>query len=150
MKELFNSIVDIGEQMLINGAEVHRVEESIERMGKALGAERTDVFIITSSMLVTFYMQNGEHSTQTRRIKSTSTDFEVIHRLNDLSRSICEKNLTLEEIRESFNKALSCKKYSFSIECLAYSVIAGAFTLFFGGGLVEMIVSMAVGLIVRL
>ena len=47
MQELFNNIVDIGEQMLVSGAEVHRAEESIERMGKAVGAERTDVFIIT-------------------------------------------------------------------------------------------------------
>jgi len=45
MLKLFNYVVDIGEQMLVSGAEVHRVEESINRMCLALGALRTDVFI---------------------------------------------------------------------------------------------------------
>ena len=45
--------MDIGEQMLVYGAEVHRVEDSVERMCYALGAKRIDVFIITSSMVVT-------------------------------------------------------------------------------------------------
>lgn len=149
MQELFNNIVDIGEQMLVSGAEVHRAEESIERMGKAVGAERTDVFIITSSMVVSFYMENGEHITQTRRIKNINTDYEVLHRLNNLSRDICSKNLTAKEIKNSLNNAVNGKRYSFWAECFAYSAIAGAFTLFFGGGLIEMIVSMFVGLIVR-
>ena len=137
MQELFNNIVDIGEQMLVSGAEVHRAEESIERMGKAVGAERTDVFIITSSMVVSFYMEN------------INTDYEVLHRLNNLSRDICSKNLTAKEIKNSLNNAVNGKRYSFWTECFAYSAIAGAFTLFFGGGLIEMIVSMFVGLIVR-
>ena len=32
MEELLTCIMDIGEQMLICGAEVHRVEDSIQRM----------------------------------------------------------------------------------------------------------------------
>lgn len=149
MQELFTAIVDIGEQMLISGAEVHRAEESIERMGKAIGVKRTDVFIITSSMVVSFYMENGEYITQTRRIKNITTDYEVLHRLNNLSRDICAKKFTPQEIKESLNNAINGKRYSFTAECVAYSVIAGAFTLFFGGGLIETIISMVVGLLVR-
>ena len=49
MEELFTCVMDIGEQMLIAGAEVHRVEDSVSRMCRAFGYRRTDVFIITSS-----------------------------------------------------------------------------------------------------
>lgn len=53
MNNFLNCVMDNGEQMLVCGAEVHRVEDSVERMCYALGVKRIDVFIITSSMVVT-------------------------------------------------------------------------------------------------
>ena len=46
MKKKVKCAMDIGEQMLISGAEVHRVEDSIQRICYALGAVRADIFII--------------------------------------------------------------------------------------------------------
>ena len=76
MIKLIGYAMDIGEQMLISGAEVHRVEESISRICYALGAVRVDVFIITSSMVVTVHTNDGNTYTQTRRVTSTNIDFE--------------------------------------------------------------------------
>ncbi len=149
MRELFTCAMDIGEQMLISGAEVHRVEDSIKRMCGSFGAERADVFIITSSMVVTLYAPNGVFYTETRRITSSGTDFERLHRLNELSREICSEKLSAAEIRRRLEKACSCKKYPFAVECLCYSAVAGAFTLFFGGGLFETLVSLFIGLLMR-
>ena len=92
MKEALICAMDIGEQMLVCGAEIHRVEDSIERMCYALGATRVDVFIITSSMVVTAHNENGDTFTQTRRVLSSNTDIEKLHRLNELSREICQGN----------------------------------------------------------
>ena len=149
MERLLNCAMDIGEQMLISGAEVHRVEESIRRMCYALGAKRVDVFIITSSMVVTVFDNDEKSYTQTRRITAATTDFEKIHSLNKISRKICEQNLTEQEIRQELSSALNCKKYPFWLECICYAVIAGSFTVFFGGGIVEMVVSLIVGIAVR-
>ena len=71
--------MDIGEQMLVSGAEVHRVEESVTRMGHALGAKRMDVFTITTSMVATIYDEDDNSWTQTRRISSTGTVFGKRH-----------------------------------------------------------------------
>lgn len=150
MVKLFNYAIDIGEQMLISGAEVHRVEESINRMCTALGAVRVDVFIITSSIVVTIHTSDGEVYTQTRRVISTSTNFEKLHLLNDLSRSICRKRLSEQEIQEKFNAAVNVKKAPLWLEVVCYALIAGAFTLFFGGSVVEATFSLLVGAVVRL
>jgi len=149
VEKLLSCAMDIGEEMLLSGAEVHRVEESIQRMCAAFGAERTDVFIITSSMVVTLRDKNGNTYTQTRRITSTSTDFEKLHRLNKLSRKICQNKLTENEIKSEFSWVQTRKTYPFWLECIAYAVIAGAFTIFFGGNITEMLVSICVGAIVR-
>ena len=150
MKKLIGYAMDIGEQMLISGAEVHRVEESISRICYALGAARVDVFIITSSMVVTVHTNDGNTYTQTRRVTSTNIDFEKLHHLNQLSREICEKNLTEQEIEKKLRDANNCKKFSLWFEFICYAVIAAAFTMFFGGDITEALISLFVGAIVRL
>ena len=149
MEELLTCAMDIGEQMLVSGAEVHRAEESIRRMCRAFGAVRTDVFIITSSMVVTVFTADGKTLTQTRRITSTASNFERLHLLNRLSRKICQTELTKEEIRRELDAAVRCKTYPFWLECVCYAGIAGAFTLFFGGSIAEMLASLLVGALVR-
>ena len=149
MEELFFCAMDIGEQMLISGAEVHRVEESIKRMCAAFGFIRTDVFIITSSMVVTVFDKDSKFYTQTRRIVSATTDLEKLHHLNTLSRKICSEEMTVEQIKEELVNISNRKIYPFWLEVVCYSVIAGAFTIFFGGGVYEMLVSLGIGAIVR-
>ncbi|MBE6762265.1 MAG: threonine/serine exporter family protein [Ruminococcaceae bacterium] len=150
MTNLFGYIIDIGEQMLLSGAEVHRVEESISRMGYALGAERVDVFIITSSMVVTFHTKNGETYTQTRRITTSNTDYEKLHQLNELSRNICDKRLSEIQITNQLELISNIKKAPIWVEIICFSIIAGAFTLFFGGNIKESVISLIIGAIVRI
>ncbi len=147
---MFGYIIDIGEQMLLSGAEVHRVEESISRMGYALGAERVDVFIITSSMVVTFHTKNGETYTQTRRITTSNTDYEKLHQLNELSRNICDKRLSEIQITNQLELISNIKKAPIWVEIICFSIIAGAFTLFFGGNIKESVISLIIGAIVRI
>lgn len=150
MEKLFNCAMDIGEQMLLAGAEVHRAEESISRMCYAFGAKRADAFIITSSIVVTMYTESGETYTQTRRVGAVKFDVQKLHKLNALSREICAREMTPEEIREKLNKAISGKIYPVWAEIVASAVITGAFTLFFGGSLIEMLISSTIGVAVYL
>lgn len=150
MTNLFNYAMDIGEQLLISGAEVHRVEESISRICYALGAKRVDVFIITSSMVVTIHTNDGNTYTQTRRITTSSFDFQKIHYLNNLSREICEKKLTEQEIEKKLTALTDCKRFPVWVEVICYMAIAGAFTLFFGGNIIEALASLLIGGIVRI
>ena len=83
MNKLITLIMDVGEQMLINGAEVNRVEEAIRRMGAAYGATRVDAFIITSNMEVSIYGVDGEIYTQTRRVTELTTNIEKLHRFSN-------------------------------------------------------------------
>lgn len=149
MEKLLDCGMSIGEQMLICGGEVHRVEDSLRRIFHALGAVRTDVFIITSSMIVTVHTKDGRAYTQTRRITETGIDFEKLNRLNELSRKICRTKMTADDINSELSAISACKRYPLWLEYICYAVIAGAFTLFFGGGFTEALVSFAAGFIVR-
>lgn len=150
MESLLDSVMELGEKMLISGGEVHRVEESIKRILSAYGAKRTDVFIITSSMVVTVHSDSKNIFTQTRRIIETVTDFEKLHRLNELSQYICKYKPNSDEIKIRLNEIDNEKTYPLWLEFICYAVIAGAFTMFFGGSMIEAVVSLIVGALVRL
>lgn len=159
MKKHLDVAMDIGEQMLLCGAEVHRVEDSMSRILTALGSKRVDVFIITTSMVVTIHDAENKPYTQTRRILNTSgTDFDKLSKLNALSRKIClSSQNNVDEIKEELNLIINSKNYPLYLEFVFYSVIAGAFTLFFGSInnhalnllFVEALLSMFIGLSVR-
>lgn len=148
MQERYHTIMDIGEAMLVCGAEVHRVEDSLCRMFRASGAERTDVFIITSSMVVTVHTPDAPPFTETRRIQNSETDFERLHQLNALSRALCQQDLPTKEIQTRFLGISHAKPYPRWLISLCYALISGSFTLFFGGGWIEAVVAMVTGIAV--
>lgn len=74
--ELLHIFLDMGEKLMGSGAEVKRVEDTLSRLGSAYGADKMNVFVITSSIVVTMELPGGEKVTQTRRILETErTDF---------------------------------------------------------------------------
>lgn len=150
MQKYLNYAMDIGEQMLINGAEVHRVEDSVRRMCYAFGYDRVDVFIITSSMVVTAF-KGEESQTQTRRIVVSTTDLEKIHRLNDLSRKICDRRIeSADDISKEILSIQQQKSYPLWLECLSYALISGSFTIFFGGTVADGVVAFFIGFLARI
>lgn len=141
--------MDIGEAMLTSGAEIHRVEDTMNRIMSSFGAKRIDTFIITSSMVVSAAAQTGEVYTETRRITTSGTDFERLHRLNALSRRICKGDMTVADIRVEMEKISATPVYPLWLEFVCYALIASSFTLFFGGDFLQSVVSLFIGAAVR-
>ena len=80
--KLLHEFLNIGEMMLASGAEIKRVEDTLIRLGTAYGAIKMNVFVITSSIVVTMAFENGEELTQTRRIMyELGTDFTRLEAL---------------------------------------------------------------------
>ena len=149
MEEKLKSAMDIGEEMLISGAEIHRVEDSINRILKSLGALRVDVFIITTSMMCSVTTPEGRVITQTRRISASGTDFDKLHKLNSLSRAICEGRVAPEDINRELEMIKPARTYPLWVEFICYAIIAGSFTMFFGGDVLQAIISLTIGIIIR-
>lgn len=148
-REFLCIVMDIGEQMLISGAEVSRVEDSISRICKAYHADRVDVFTITSSIVVTIQMEEGDSLTQTRRIYKYSTNLDMLDKLNSLSRYICRDKPELPYIKHELEKINADKPYSPFIQYMIYALVSGAFTIFFGGNLADASVAAMIGAFLR-
>lgn len=132
---LLRILLEMGERLLSSGAEVNRVEDTLERIGLAYGAERMNVFVITSSIIITMERADGTLLTHTRRITKSGTDFQVLERLNALSRQCCTEPLPLEELEHRLNSSILSKN---RWEMYLGSILAaGSFAVFFGGNLTD-------------
>ena len=148
-KEVLSAAMDIGENMLKSGAEVYRVEDCIRRICHAYGASSVDVFCITSSMLLSADFPEEHRISQTRRIETYTTDLERIDRLNQLSRRMCSERLDYATFKKALSEILAAKRYSYLSEMAAFALIAGAFTVFFGGSWQDALLSAVFGLLLK-
>ena len=130
---MLHTLLELGESMLADGADVRRVEQTLTRMGLAYGAVRMDVFVITSSIVLTMCFPDETSVTQTRRIeKSAVTDFGKLEAINAISRSYCQKPFPVQELADRLHLAKSCRPAQWKLFA-GSSLAAGALTVFFGG-----------------
>lgn len=137
--------LDVGEGMLKNGAEISRVEDTIERICRAYGAQHVEVFTIVSVINASVRMPDGEYSSQMRRVKSTTMNLYKLEELNNISREVCAATPALSEFDEKIQAARRTSVYPVWLQILAFAAAAGAFAVFFGGGVLDTVVAMLAG-----
>ena len=148
-EEVLTCAINIGEQLLVSGAEISRVEDTIRRICNAYGIRQSHIFSIASCIIVTLETKERKWITQTRRILSYGTDMWKLDRLNDLSRRICATQPSFEVIDREYEKILKGPTYSPAVQCGIYAMTAGAFAIFFGGNLWDGFASLFVGALIR-
>lgn len=145
--EFINILLDIGEKLLLSGGEVSRVENTLSKMAEAYGTDKRSVFVITSNIVISLSMPGGIYATDTRRIlKSASTDFCCLEKLNAISREYCKNPISNEELRKRTDE---CEIKVTPFAMWAGSVLAaGAFSVFFGGSIADGIVAAVLALVI--
>lgn len=130
------------------GAEIYRIEDSLTRVLKALGAVEINVFVINSAVMLS--VRTGEEAivSDIRRSPSRGTDLYKLDKLNTLCRKICSESMPYDEILAELDKIDSKKTYPFILKYLGFSMISIAFCLIFGGGALEAVGALIVSLIV--
>lgn len=124
---------DLGYRLMISGAEIYRVEESVTRVLRAYQAQQSEVFAIYNSIFVSCLTPEGRPVSHIRRVGSHGTDLTKMEQYNDLCRRICQETPPLEQVRERMDAIAGGKTYSRKVLMGAYFLGAWAFTLFFQG-----------------
>ncbi len=146
--KLLRTSLDLAENLLRCGGTVHRAEETVERVCKAYGATHVEVFSITSLIIASLRMENGEYAMQTRRIYGVSNNFTRLDRLNAISRKLCAHEITLDEAQNLILEAKSAVPYPKYCRYVAAMLISGSFAVFFGGTFLDALASAVLGLFI--
>ena len=146
--KIVQGILDIGESMLISGAENYRIEDSLYRMCRSYGFVKYDVFVIPSNIQITVETENGDIITQVRHIENADIDFDQLDYMNNLCRYICSHTPDEEELQKKYQEVKNRPPQHPAAKYFA-SVMGGTgFAVFFGCNFKDAIVAVIVSLMI--
>ncbi len=154
--ELLTVTSTIGSLLIEYGAEIYRVEDSINRIAAAYGynledgGRKVEVFAVPACLIITIDSLSGNPMTRQRRITQRVTNLDRVDKLNNLSRYICSEKPDFKTIMNFIGQIKNRKVYSRPVRLLSYGVVASTFALFFGGGIPEAAVAGCIGIIIKL
>ena len=145
--EVLAFLLDVGTQMIAIGAETYRVEETLERMGRALGAERVDVFATPPGLWLGVTVA-GTQITGLRRVKLRSFNLAPLAELNALSRDIAHGSLSLDKGWERLQLIRTAGSRTMALDLAAGALGAAAFTAMLGGNSGGILLGAVLGVII--
>lgn len=153
-KELLKITSKIGAMLIECGAEIYRVEDSINRIAAAYGFEgiskRMEVFAIPTMLIITINDGDDPPMTQTKRITSRVTNLDRVDKLNNLSRFICTVKPEADIIERHIEEIKKRRVYGNVVQYGSYAVVGATFALFFGGGALDALFAGLISLLVML
>lgn len=131
--EILEITSEIGKKLLMCGAEVYRVEESIIRICNTYGYENSEAFAIPRTIIITVYDNEKYPHTVSINVKNIETNLEKAGDYNNLCRKICRENLSFEIIKSEMKRIEEKKPYPFALKLLCSMVVGMSFVFYFGG-----------------
>lgn len=128
--------VELGYRLLLSGAEIYRVEDSVRYLLDAYGVDTGEVFAIPNCIIVSLAAPGQKPLTRVRRVPGHGTDIRRVEALNDLCRRFCRDRTPLDDAWAQLDQALEDHvSFSSAWRYFAYFLGPATFCLFFGGTL---------------
>lgn len=147
-ESLLEGCAEVGCRLLNCGAEIHRVEDTVQRLLAAYGVEG-EVFAIPNCLIVSITDSDGRILTRMRRAQVKGTDLEGIERYNALSRRLCAEppEDPAQILIQAKQVTRDLRPYPLYIQLLGYFIGACFFSPFFSGNMLEAIVGGLAGVV---
>ena len=146
-KDILMLAMRAGTIMMKSGAEIVRVEDTIERICKTCGIESVNVFATPTGIFVSTDNEEASNTvTHIKRIRSSETNLTRISRVNQFSRTFTTTDMTVEEGMKVLDDIEKSKPYPLWLRILAAAVVTGCFSVIFGGNALDFCVTVPIGL----
>jgi uncharacterized membrane protein YjjP (DUF1212 family) len=122
-----------GQMLLQNGADTHRVEETVHRLGTALGADWMDIVVLPDSIIAST-INNNEFRTKVRRAPMRGVDMQIIAEISHLSYQATEGKIDRFELRKELRRIDQLpRNYNRWLVVVAVGLACAAFSRLLGG-----------------
>ena len=142
--KLFYLSVNMAKNMLSYGAEVYRVEDTINRIYKSFDNIRAANSLVTYNFIIVSFIYDDTTYTTMRRVVLGDRNLEKISLINDLSRKMvmggCSLDYAFKKLKEIKNK----DRYSNLAVVSSMTLSAPFFAIMFGGTFKDSLIAFAV------
>jgi uncharacterized membrane protein YjjP (DUF1212 family) len=129
-----------GALLMQNGAETARVEETVHRIGTALGANWLDILVSPNAIIVTS-SSGDEFRTRLRRVLVLGVNMRVIDEVNSLSRRISAGDVDRHTAKEELTRISHLPAYNRWLIVAMVGLGCAAFSRLFGGDAITFIIT---------
>lgn len=140
----------MGEALLENGAEISRVQETMERVAKAYQIESFNVYVLTNAIFVTGMDHGAQRTSLLKHVPSTTTHLGRIIAVNQLSREIAQGKYTVEQAQEQLRQIRTLPYSPLAARVFSCAVGSAAFSYLFGGSALDACVAFFCGVALEL
>ena len=132
-KMLLNFSMKIAKSMLAYGAEVYRVEDTVNRIYRSFDNIKAANSLVTYNFVIVSFVYDGNTYTAMRRVVLGDRDLEKIALLNDISRRMVMGGCTLDYAFKKMKEIKARKRYSNASVIIALTLSGPFFAIMFGG-----------------
>ena len=144
-KLLIDTAALAGTLMLENGAEIYRVEETIDYMLKTSGLKTSEAFVVSTGIMISLDDPSIDALTVIRRVNRGATNLNVVAQVNDISRKFYKKVISLEEAFSQL-KHLDKTQYPWWLKDICTIFVVASFAGMYGGNGYDMLATAIVGI----
>lgn len=144
-KLLIDTAALAGTIMLENGAEIYRVEETIDYILRTSGLKTTEAFVVSTGIMISLDDPAIDALTVVRRVNKGATNLNVIAQVNDISRKFYKRIISLEEAFSQL-KHLEKSQYPWWLKDICTVFVVTFFTGMYGGDGFDMLLTGIVGI----
>ena len=136
-REILDAAMQAGHILLENGAEIFRVEETIDRICHYYGIESGNAFVLSNGIFITSGNEREEIFAKVQRIPVSGVHLNRVAAVNQLSREIVEGRYTIGEVRERLDEIRVMPGKTKTMQILASGVGSACFCMLFGGNFMD-------------
>jgi uncharacterized membrane protein YjjP (DUF1212 family) len=133
LRDVLEIALRAGQLLLENGAETWRLEETVHRLGTALGAEWMDIYPTPTGIIIST-VAAGEHRTRIRRVTNLGVDLSRVGEVLALSRRVAAGGVTRGEVRTELERIARAPRLypawltvvMVALACASFSALSGA------------------------
>lgn len=146
-RRAFIMAVRTGEVMMKSGAEIYRVESTIDHICRAAGLNHVETFATPTGIFVSIGSggEQGDVETYIKAIRHRTTDLNRISKLNDMSRDFVAGKIGVEEAMKFIAKVEKESPYTTQVRLLGAGLCVSLFSVIFGGGMMDATYGFIVG-----
>ena len=145
-KELLALTVEIADQMLRNGGEIYRIEDTVIHILKAYNIGRFDVYVLSNGIFASANEDKDDACSMIRHVPLGSVNLSKINYLNQLARDLCAHKCTMEEAWERVEKSKNLPSYSEHLQVFFCGLGSACYTFIFGGKAFDFFFSFLIGM----
>ncbi len=146
-KEVMELALQAGHILLENGAEIFRVEETMERICRHYGVESGSEFVLSNGIFMTGGNEREKYFAKVQHIPVSGTHLDRVAAVNQLSREIEQGKYTVQEAAGVLEEIRTMPGKRKRTRILASGLGSAAFCCLFGGSLMDSAVALLAGLI---